>query len=466
MNYFLKNLYSRFSLLLILAAVVMGSCQKLIEIPANPTDKISTERIYSDSLNIMSAMAGIYANFKAGGNSPTIVSGLLSAYPALSADEFETPSDNLELTEFHNNNLLPNNNTVNEIWTSGYFGIYQVNAFIEGVAGSTRIGPAFKNQLTGEALVTRALYYFNLVNVFGPVPIVTGTDYKVNAIKPRSSADSVYTLILSDLTRAEELLTDKYPSEGRARPNRDAARALLARVYLYRGQWKQASDMATMLISSGRYQLPEVGEVFKRITSGKNEAIWQVIALTDFGQTAEATLFVPYPGYVPNFTISQSLRDAFEDGDKREEQWVTPHDVDGINYYYPSKYRNTAQESPREDYMIFRLGEQYLIRAEALAQQNLLDDARADINALRERAGLNPTLATTKEEVLKAVAHERQTELCFEWGHRWFDLNRTGQANVVLPVIKPGWQSSDALYPVPFDQLKTNVYLKQNPGYN
>ena len=115
--------------------------------------------------------------------------------------------------------------------------------------------------------------------------------------------------------------------------------------------------------------------------------------------------------------------------------------------------------------MVFRLAEQYLIRAEALAQQNKLDSALADLNLVRQRAGLGNSTAVTGTDVLAAVMHERQTELFAEWGHRWFDLRRTGTIDAVLGAVKPGWQPTDSTLPVPFTQIQDNSLLTQNPGY-
>jgi len=110
----------------------------------------------------------------------------------------------------------------------------------------------------------------------------------------------------------------------------------------------------------------------------------------------------------------------------------------------------------------------YLIRAEAAAELNNLSGALADVNIIRARAGLAASTAnvTSQTAVLAAVMHERQTELCFEWGNRWFDLKRTGTAGTVLTAEKTGWQSYDTLYPLPQAQIQLNNQLTQNPGYH
>jgi hypothetical protein len=116
--------------------------------------------------------------------------------------------------------------------------------------------------------------------------------------------------------------------------------------------------------------------------------------------------------------------------------------------------------------MIFRLGEVYLIRAEAAAELGNTTAALNDLNTVRARAGLTPSAAVSQEDILAAILHERQTELFCEWATRWLDLKRTGTINTVLGAEKPGWQPTDALFPVPNPEIQVDNLLKQNPGYN
>jgi hypothetical protein len=117
--------------------------------------------------------------------------------------------------------------------------------------------------------------------------------------------------------------------------------------------------------------------------------------------------------------------------------------------------------------MVMRVAEQFLIRAEARVQQDKLETGRADLDSIRMRAGLLP-LATNldKAALIRAVEQERKVELFVEWGHRWFDLKRTGRSATVLGPIKGvNWQATDTIYPIPSDAIRTNVFLTQNEGY-
>jgi hypothetical protein len=120
--------------------------------------------------------------------------------------------------------------------------------------------------------------------------------------------------------------------------------------------------------------------------------------------------------------------------------------------------------------MVFRLAEQYLIRAEARAQQGNVSGSQSDLNAIRTRAGLPNTTANDKASLLTAIQHERQVEMFTEWGHRWFDLKRTGTIDAVMSVIAPAkgggaWNSNKALLPLPLGDLQADQNLTQNPGY-
>jgi hypothetical protein len=158
------------------------------------------------------------------------------------------------------------------------------------------------------------------------------------------------------------------------------------------------------------------------------------------------------------------LVDAFEPGDLRKSAYLKYHPEGDSGYYYVNKYSDRILLTDRPK--LFRLAEQYLIRAEARAQLGE-NGAAADINVIRKRAGLPPTKASTKSELLEAIAQERFVEFCFE-GDRWPDLKRTGKIDSIMHMYKPdSWQITDQLLPVPSTELGTNPNLNpQNPGYN
>jgi len=454
---------------LLLTAALAGSCKKLIEIPPSPPTEISQSEQFADSASAMAAISYVYSYDANTLSGVGYADGQLTMSTGLSSDEL-TDANTYDAAgvEFYNYSLTNINGEVSSLWTSPYTSLYVVNAVISGVSGNAAMSPAFQTQITAEMGVMRALYYFNLVNLFGGVPLATTTNYQVNAVSPRASADSVYAQVMTDLTNAQQNLSASYPSPGHYRPCQLVATAFLARVYLYQQQWQNAYNAANTVISSGQYSLvTDPNQVF---LDGSTEAIWQVPATGPNAVTAEAEIFIPQSsGTIPNYPLTTWLVNAFEPGDLRMQDWLGQVIVNGDTLYYPYKYKNVnpTGNATTEDYMILRLAEQYLIRAEASAELGNGAAALADVNTVRARAGLAPSTANpgSQAAVLAAIMHERQIELFTEWGNRWYDLKRTGAAASVLGTEKTGYTANAALYPVPLTQLQDDVNLKQNPGY-
>ncbi|HEY0273822.1 MAG TPA: RagB/SusD family nutrient uptake outer membrane protein, partial [Chitinophaga sp.] len=278
--------------------------------------------------------------------------------------------------------------------------------------------------------------------------------------------------IISNLKTAVQLMGDDYPTGQRLRPNKAAANALLARVYLYTKQWSLAAATASLVINDSRYALPkDLDQVF---LANSQEAIFQLEPVNLLGgrNTWEGfTATPPTPTATAIFRLdTTNMIRKYEPGDLRLAHWTGTRTANGATYYFPYKYkiRTTTTGAITEYSMVMRLAEQYFIRAEARIQQDDLDGGRADLDAIRERAGLEDLPTTlNKDALLLAVEKERQLELFTEWGHRWFDLKRTGRANAVLGPIKgSNWQATDTLYPIPSDAIRTNPNLTQNEGYN
>lgn len=465
---------------LLFMATIATSCKKLIEVPGNPPSKITEAQQFIDSATTMTAVAGVYSYPSNESGSFTFNDGNLSWCTGLSSDELYTTISNAENQAFFNYGITSINGTLSSIWNNPYAGLYPVNAILQQVPLSAGLSASFKKQIVAEMKVLRALYYFNMVNLFGGVPLVLSTDYKVTSLLPRSSVDEVYSQILKDLTEAQQDLPADYPSAGRYRPNLYTVNAFLAKVRLYRKEWQAAADAATSVIGrSGVYKLEsDLDNVF---LDGSGEAIWQLPAVNPSSSATirDASNFVPQNNETfPSFPLTSYLLNAFESGDLRMQKWVGTVVVEGgTAAYYPYKYKNISYSSPTvEDFMIFRLAEQYLIRAEARIHLGDIQGGIDDLNFLRSRSrpeatALNPDplpdLDKTMSEAnaLKAMMKERQTELFTEWGNRWFDLKRTGAADEILGAEKTGWKPSAALYPVPQLQREKNPFLNQNPGY-
>jgi len=239
---------------------------------------------------------------------------------------------------------------------------------------------------------------------------------------------------------------------------------LLAKVYLYEGKYDLAQTESAKVINSGSFSLEQdLNNVF---LSGSSETIWQ-LDLPYVKYTWEGQNFVPTSvKAIPKYVLTAGLYASFEPGDQRQAKWIKFNTVSGNNYPYPFKYKNNATAvSATESYVVLRLADQYLIRAESEANQNDLTDAANDLNTIRNRAGLPNSTATDKPSLLSAIVNERRWEFFCEWGNRWFDLKRWNLSTVVLSEVKTNWNVNDALYPIPITQINNNPNLVQNPGY-
>ncbi|MBS0424999.1 MAG: RagB/SusD family nutrient uptake outer membrane protein [Proteobacteria bacterium] len=437
------------------------SCKKFIDI-SPPADQITTTTVFSDDETATAAINGLYSSMMV--QNFSFCNSGMTLYPALSSDELINTVPDANLNAFTANQIPSSNYIVEQsLWKKAYSHIYQVNSIVEGLNKSTGVSVSVKKQLSGEAKFARAFSYFYLVNIFGEVPLITATDYKINSTISRTSIDKVYQQIVSDLQEATQLLDASYPSAGKLRPNKWAASTLLARVYLYQKKWDLAEQLASDVISSGMYSLTALSDVF---VADSDEAIWQLLPILTYLNTADGFGFIPYSSSVqPSYIATNWLLNAFEANDLRKTNWLNSNTVNGNVFYYPYKYKVRSGSSVSEYNMVFRLAELYLIRAEARAEQNNLSGAISDIDTIRTRAGLPNTMAGTQTELLDAVQKERQVEFFAEWGHRWFDLKRTQHIDAVLGFEKTGWSSSAALYPIPISELKLNLQLTQNPGY-
>ena len=465
----------------VIVVTIVTSCKKFVQIDP-PSTALTRAVVYGDDLSAASAMTSIYYNMMYGFSGLSQGTQSISCLTGLTADEFKDYSSTfVALGQCYTNTL---SSSSAYFWTELFNEIHVANAVLEGLSVSSTVTPLEKQQLIGEAKFMRAFFDYYGTNLFGDFPLVTSTSYETNNVIHRSSQAQVYQQVISDLRDAESRLGEDFvtPTGGtitaeRVRPNKWAAAALLARAYLFSGSWDSAEAQSTQIINSGHFGL--VGHLDSVFLKNSTEAIWQLQPVRPGYNTLDAYYFVlhsvPGSGQAP-VGLSASLLSTFDSGDQRLAHWVHSFSSGGRTYYYPYKYKANkfGTSLPVTEYlMVLRLAEQYLIRAEARAQKGNLLGAAADLNTIRMRAGLDSTQATTQSDLLTAIYHERQVELFTEWGHRWFDLKRTGNINAVMG--SPGnvcqskggtWNTDWALFPIPLSERTVNPNLIQNPGYN
>jgi starch-binding outer membrane protein, SusD/RagB family len=475
--YFKKSLIA-ISLVILIQFIVqfLTGCKKLVEVNA-PTTAISAKNVYTNDQTAAAVLTSVYAQISANNLIGRDLSSI-GFMTALSADELTLYDGyaSSDLRAYYQNRIPAN---VSAFWPVIYNEIYISNAAIEGLNSTNSLTPSVKKQLLGEAKFIRAFCYSYLVNLYGNVPLILGTDYIQNRVMSRTPKELVWQQIITDLTDAKSLLSNDYldgtllnKTPEHVRPTKWAATGLLARSYLYTGDWKNAEIQSSEVINVGIYSLDSLNNVFLR---NSKESIWQLQPVNVGANTEDARIYVipstGLSGTTPVY-LSPQLINSFEANDQRKNSWVDTVRSSGSLYYFVYKYKIatiTIGQDPKEYNTVLRLGEQYLIRAEARAQLDNLLGARSDLNAIRERAGLKASMLNEKSALLQSIYHERQVELFTEWGHRWLDLKRTKTIDAVMGGAthqKGGtWNSNQQLYPIPPTDILYNGNLTQNPGY-
>lgn len=471
-------------ILLIIGLFVVSanqSCKKFVEVEI-PNNRLAVKEVYSLDATSIGVFNALYSSV----SSNFLTAFDFNAIPLLAGiytDEMNLIDvPDLRLQGYYKNSLDENTISGYNPWYTTYQYMFTVNDAIEGLSGSTTLSAGVRNQLLGEAKFMRAFFYFYLTNMYGKVPLILTTDYKKNSTCSRAPEKDVYAQIIADLIEAENLLSDhfldgtlKLETAERVRPTKWAASALLSRVYLYTGNWMQAEIEASKVINNvNLFKLDPLKDVFVK---NSNEAIWQIQGTNGNYNTVNANFFIIPDGEAASNThpayLSTHLINSFEVDDNRLKEWVGLSISGSERYYYPFKYKENASikitDPLTEYYMMLRLSEQYLIRAEARAQQGNYEPALEDLKKVRSRAGLETGTSANKEELLEAIMHERQVELFAEWGDRWFDLRRTNKLDDVMSEVTPEkggiWSSYRKYLPVSAGERKSNPNILQTDGY-
>lgn len=370
----------------------------------------------------------------------------------------DVPTDNLAATgtiaDFRSIDLFSHkadNSIVLNLWAAIYDAINRVNNVMYRIDGVTDMTEPAKTAKKAEIRFLRGLHYFNLVRLFGDIPYrELPTLNAGNAIHmSRTPNAQVYQKIIDDLTFAEANLV---PADN-TKANLFTAKALLAKVYLTQGQFGLAFEKANEVIANGGYSLSSFVSLFDGTS---NEIVFQV----DFNEQDKTTLaqyFAPNTlGGRREFWPTTSIVSSYSVNDIRKNETIGG---EGQGY----KFRDIA--TGVDNVIIIRLADMFLTRAEAGLNTTIagytLADARADINAIRNRAGL-VNFPGTDDQLLSEVALQRRLEFAFE-GHRWFDLVRTNTATSVL-----GINANYMLFPIPESEISNNNLISpsdQNPGY-
>ncbi|TDQ76960.1 RagB/SusD family nutrient uptake outer membrane protein [Sphingobacterium yanglingense] len=437
------------------------SCDKFLD--RDPLGQIGQDEYFNSETNANSALMGMYRsmmNSYSYGQSTIIV-------PEFSARHVRHAAEYPEYENFATHQVQTINPWTANMWKALYTTINAANQIIDEVPKMTAsmITDQKKNIFIGEAKFIRAFNYFFLVRAFGRIPLkVTYTQENSELDTKQSEKEEVYAQIISDLNDAINLLPAENTYTGdanRGRASHWAAKALLAKVYLYQAaftnDYKNAASLSEEVLSSGKYNLPTAYPSIWT-TQNSSEAIFE-IQFDD--QATNPLAAVSNDNATVLFLAKDStLLDLYREGDQRKTFTVKKGSK---NNYFMGKFPNFSPAS--QNVTAIRLAEIYLIHAEAKAR---IDNGvtQAAYNALKkvqERAGYTTPINdyNSLEVFIKAVQEEKERELLFE-GETWFDYCRTKLALAKYSSLK---DEKYFLYPIPAAEIGLGNNLTQNPGY-
>lgn len=436
-------IYNIILLLWLLAG--LASCKKFLNV--QPIDAVSDQEAITDQASATNAVRGTYRTLSATGYyGATFQFDILMSGNALTYTQSAASA-----LQFLYHTVTADNDDLETIWAADYAVINQANYVIAKVPAvvDPTFTQALRNQYLGEGYFLRALSYFDLARTFGGVQLFLTPTQQVSDKYgvTRSSQSGTYAQVLSDLNNAVSLLPD---TATRDRATQKSALALRARLYLYQQQWALAeADADKVIADSPAYKLVTPYNTFFT-TTNTSESVFEI----SYSLTYPNPMFSNWKkggNYLPNdSTISLLTNPAI--GGSRSTLLTTSGTTVLGNLYPLSNGTNPVY--------VLRIAEQWLIRAEARAQQGNLTGALSDLNAIRSRAGLPNSTAVSQSDILLAIENERRVEFALE-PHRWFDLVRTGRAPAVLNVTDP----THYLFPIPSPELAADPSLAQNPGY-
>lgn len=443
------------ALYILIAAVSLASCKDFLDV--QPDLQVDESISITNTSTAETALNGLYNRM---GNNSYYGSNF-QALSYLSGGDIQWTGSQGAPQEVVLHNLTADNGYVGSAWSAIYQTILQSNYILEKVPGLTDplLTEARRNQFLGEAYGIRALSYFDLVRGWGGVPLILSATKTAeeNASVKRSSAAEVYTRVLEDLNTAEGLLDE---TVNRNRVTKKTVWALKARYYLYNQQWQLAEEFAGKLINDrANYQLIKPYSSFFTALTTTAESVFELsYSIANTNNHSNWWLPPALGGrreWAPSDQLVQLLNNPVTGGNRNAAINKTSAGL----WYGQVYYRNPVGTDPA---YVIRTAELYLIRAEALANQNRIAEALTDLNTVRDRAGLAPVNALTTADILLAISNERRLEFAFE-ADRWFDLKRTGRIAEQINLT----DANKYLFPIPTAEILTNPALAgdQNPGY-
>lgn len=485
------------------------------QLDQQPLSNLGFDNFYRTQADMIQAVNGTYR--------------ALSGYDVRLLELSEVRSDNVyvalagprDYVPVHNfMATLATNAYMSTAWNNNYQGILRANLVMEKLNETIVPNETLRNRMMGEVKFLRAFFYFDLIRLFGKVPLVTrplvtSEDREEALLLDRSPVSEVYDLIIADLTDAIALLPGTYTGADRGRVTSHAARGILALVHLTRSgphygidgpglgvsEYSQALTLLNQIIDSKQFSLlPSYAGVFSYSNEYNSEVIFSLQAFDPTGEIDQGVgTTLPSEWYEANYgqavsigfaggvvsdapkEPSRNLINSFEANDVRDNFSILPSYVylgNTVNRPQFVKFLDLAEKPTARfsfpiNFPVLRYADILLMKAETIIRSAGPSSESDDlINQIRTRANLGPIAGATLSDLLTESRHEFVSE-----GRRWHELVRTGE---VLNVMNAWIVAEDdvranhvntvtanhIIYPIPQAERAVNPLLEQNPGYN
>lgn len=408
------------------------------------------------------------------------------------SDDAYAGADNPANFQIDDYEIEATNSNISRDWAYLYSMIGKANRVINNVEAvpDPALSEGRKREIKGEASFIRAFAHFDLVRLFGDVPLVTQEVRSISAANleavypllfpERTPKELVYEQIIADLEYALETVPTTAPDKGYVTVG--AVNAMLAKVYatVEPHDWNKVKEYCDAVIALGYTLLPEYDMLWDNAHENSSESIFEINCYNwDTGgnwgvfmfygddwkkfNTPSNDLVMAFEAEGDQIRMNSSIKFLDVTGKWTDEHWPANH------YPFINKYRDF---SGAQNFIIYRLADILLLKAEALNELGDQQGAADLVNEIRARVDLDPIAAGTQEEMRVTIAKERRLELAFE-AKRWFDLKRTGRAiEVINSAVDENGEplgynltEEKLVWPIPQAERDKNTKLTQNPGY-
>ncbi|TAF47308.1 MAG: RagB/SusD family nutrient uptake outer membrane protein [Runella slithyformis] len=487
--------------LFVLVLFSTTACNEIIEPKLSDTGQVGVAEFYTDFLGAFQGINGVYTSLR----------GVYSRHwitDALSDDGQISAGGDQQFADLEFQTVQSNSSIAASLWSLNYVGIYRANVFLERapkIAGLQGNQAILQDQFMGEAYFLRALFYHNLVRLFGDVPLITKEITDTRSLNvPRNSVQEVQAQIEKDLLEAIRILPERHPNPKLIQPvvnipgGREVGRAtlgsaktLLADLYLSRNESAKAEALLQEVVNSGVYSLNiPFTRNFEALGGPENspesifEAQYASVSLATGAQNDFSFQFAPIedaPGGVQGLArnrpsdnsliegveLKNTLVQSFATNDLRRTATVKISTTIPIRTINAKFWIQGAANQGAANWPVYRYADVILMLAEA--QQNQGKDAAAltEVNKLHAggRTGLTPPTGLTGTALRDEIRRQRRLELCME-GKRWFDLMRWNALESTMTAHgRPLQKGTKGLLPIPQGEIEKNPSFKQNEGY-